>query len=225
MLERLTMTPQLIVMLTHNDFTVMNAAEIFESCKDSGAQYWGFKEHPLPKEDMKRLFSRMKECGKTTFLEVVAYTEAEGLEGAHTAVECGCDVLMGTVYHDSIHAYCQRHGMRYMPFIGRITGRPSILEGSIEDMISEAEALKAKGVFGIDLLGYRYTADAERLISTIVSGTDLQVCVAGSIDSNERLQFVRKANPWAFTIGSAFFEHKFGGTIAEQIRTVCHCGV
>ena len=52
--------PELIVMLTHNDFTVSNAEEIFEQCKDSKARYWGFKDHPLPLEKMKRLFARMK---------------------------------------------------------------------------------------------------------------------------------------------------------------------
>lgn len=215
------MKPELIVMLTHNDFTVMNAAEIFEECKASKAQCWGFKEHPLPLEDMKRLYARMKECGKTTFLEVVAYTEAEGQEGARTAVECGCDVLMGTIFHDSINAYCKEHGMRYMPFVGQITGRPSILEGSIEDMVAEAESLKAKGVYGIDLLGYRYNADAEQLISALITKTDLPVCVAGSIDSYERLQFIKDVQPWAFTIGSAFFEHQFGDSIDEQIDRVC----
>ena len=105
--------PELIVMLTYEDFTVRNAAEIFEACKNSKAKYWGLKEHPLPKEEIKRLFSRMKECGKTTFLEVVAYTEAEGLEGAKVAVECGCDILMGTSYFDSIHAYCKQHELKY----------------------------------------------------------------------------------------------------------------
>lgn len=60
--------PKLIVMLTHNDLTVLNAAEIFEECKASKAEYWGFKEHPLPLAEMKSLYSRMKECGKTTFL-------------------------------------------------------------------------------------------------------------------------------------------------------------
>ena len=35
-------TPKLIVMLTHNDHTVENASEIFESCKHSNAEYWGF---------------------------------------------------------------------------------------------------------------------------------------------------------------------------------------
>ena len=97
--------PELIVMLTHNDFTVSNAEEIFEQCKDSKARYWGFKDHPLPLEKMKRLFARMKACGKTTVLEVVAYTEEEGLEGARMAVECGCDILMGTVFHDTINDF------------------------------------------------------------------------------------------------------------------------
>lgn len=215
------MKPELIVMLTHNDFTVSDAAEIFEQCKDSKAQYWGFKEHPLPLEEMKRLFARMKECGKTTFLEVVAYTEAEGLEGARMAVECGCDILMGTVFHDSINDYCKANGLRYMPFVGHITGRPSVLEGTIEDIVAEAQALKTKGVFGIDLLGYRYTANANQLISAMVTQTDLPICVAGSIDSTERLRFVHEVQPWAFTIGSAFFDHQFGNTFKEQINYVC----
>jgi hypothetical protein len=90
----MTNAPELIVMLTYNDFTVRNAAEIFEACKNSKAKYWGMKEHPLTRDELKSLFARMKECGKTTFLEVVSYTEEEGLEGAKIAVECGCDILM-----------------------------------------------------------------------------------------------------------------------------------
>lgn len=41
-------TPSLIVMLTHEDQTVQNAYEIFDAYKDSDAEYWGFKEEPLP---------------------------------------------------------------------------------------------------------------------------------------------------------------------------------
>lgn len=44
------------------------------------------KEEPLPLEEMKDLFSYMKRCGKTTALEVVAYTEDKCLEGAEMAV-------------------------------------------------------------------------------------------------------------------------------------------
>lgn len=215
------MRSELIVMLTHNDLTVENAYEIFEQCKDTKALYWGFKEQPLPIEEMKRIYSKMKECGKRTVLEVVAYTEAEGLEGAQMAATCGCDVLMGTCYSESIHKLCQQHNIDYMPFVGDIVGRPSILKGSIESMIAQAKMLKDKGVFGIDLLGYRYEEDPEKLISDYVKQVGNPVCVAGSIDSYERLQFIKKVQPWAFTIGSAFFENKFGDTFAEQINKVC----
>lgn len=215
------MKPELIVMLTHDDLTVENAYEIFEECRDTKALYWGFKEQPLPLEEMQRIYARMKACGKRTVLEVVAYTEAEGLEGAQMAAACGVDVLMGTCYHDSILRYCRQHGIDYMPFVGHITGRPSVLEGSIASMLAEAEAMKRQGVAGVDLLGYRYTEDAQQLIAEMVAASGLPVCVAGSIDSYERLQFVKAVQPWAFTIGSAFFDQKFGASIAEQIDTVC----
>lgn len=215
------MEPELIVMLTHNDLTVENAYQVFEECKDSKALYFGFKEQPLPIEEMQRIFARMKECGKRTVLEVVEYTEAEGLEGAKMAAKCGCDVLMGTCYYESIHQFCQQHNIAYMPFVGSIVGRPSVLQGSIESMVEEAIKLKKRGVFGIDLLGYRYDANAEQLISEIVSKTNMPVCVAGSIDGYDRLQFVKDIQPWAFTIGSAFFDKKFGSSIAEQIDIVC----
>lgn len=215
------MKPELIVMLTHNDLTVENASEVFEECRDTKALYWGFKEQPLPIGEMRRLYARMKECGKRTVLEVVAYTEAEGLEGAAMAAACGVDVLMGTCYHESIHRYCLQHGIDYMPFVGQISGRPSLLEGSIASMLAEAESLQERGVFGIDLLGFRYCADAQELIAQMVAASRLRVCVAGSIDSLERLRFVKGVQPWAFTIGSAFFDQKFGASIAEQIDSVC----
>ncbi len=87
-------TPILIVMLTYNDRTVENAYEIFESCKNSKACYFGLKEEALPHDDMKSLYRYMKECGKNTVLEVVAYTEDKCIEGAMLAVDCKCDILM-----------------------------------------------------------------------------------------------------------------------------------
>jgi len=212
---------ELIVMLTYNDFTVADAAQVFESCRDSKARYWGFKEHPLPLEEMKRLYTEMKRAGKTTFLEVVAYSKEEGLAGARMCAECGCDILMGTTFHDSILQFCRAHDIRYMPFVGKVSGRPSVLEGSIEEMIAEAREYINKGAFGIDLLGYRYVGDAERLNRELVKAVPGAVCLAGNIDSFQRLDEVKRAHPWAFTIGSAFFNGCFGGTIREQIDKVC----
>ena len=116
-------SPELIVMLTHNDMTVTDAYAVFERCRNSKAKFWGFKEEPLPLEQMIQLFGYMKNCGKTTFLEVVAYSEEECLEGAKKAVACQCDYLMGTTFFDSVNDYCKCNNLKYMPFVGKITGR------------------------------------------------------------------------------------------------------
>ena len=77
------MRPDIIVMLTHHDVTVPDAAEVFEVCKDIEAvKLWGFKNVGLPKDQMKALTAAMKAAGKTTFLEVVTYDEASCLDGA-----------------------------------------------------------------------------------------------------------------------------------------------
>ena len=214
-------TPELIVMLTYNDLTVQNAFDIFEQCKDSKAKYWGFKEEGLPLEQMKKLYAYMKECGKITGLEVVAYTEEECLAGAEMAIACGCDMLMGTIFSDSVNELCQKHDLKYLPFVGKVTERPSILEGTAEEMIEEANRYLAKGVYGIDLLGYRYTGDATALNKQFVAGVNAPVCLAGSVNSFQRLDEIKDASPWSFTIGSAFFDNKFNGTFCEQINKVC----
>ena len=211
----------LIVMLTHNDETVNNAHEIFEKCKNSDAKFWGFKEKSLPIEQMKNLYKYMKECGKTTFLEVVEYTEKQGLEGAKLALECGCDILMGTVFFDSINEFCKKNNLRYMPFVGKVTERPSILEGEIDEIIKEANEYLKKGVYGLDLLGYRYTGNAVELNERFVLEVNAPVCIAGSVNGYERLDELKNINPWSFTIGSAFFENKFDGSFEEQINKVC----
>ena len=163
----------------------------------------------------------MKACGKTTCLEVIAYTEPECLHGAEMAAACGCDILMGTVYSDAVHAYCRAHGLRYMPFVGQISGRPSILHGTPAGMICEAEGYLAKGVDGIDLLGYRYTGDAAALNRAFIAAVHTPICLAGSVNSFARLDEIKAAGAAYFTIGSAFFAHAFGGDIADQINTVC----
>ena len=211
----------LIVMLTHNDETVNNAYEIFKKCKNSDAKFWGFKEKSIPIEQMKNLYKYMKECGKTTFLEVVEYTEKEGLEGAKLALECGCDILMGTMFFDSINEFCKKNNLRYMPFVGKVTERPSILEGEIDEIIKEANEYLKKGVYGFDLLGYRYTGNAVELNERFVLEVNAPVCIAGSVNGYERLDELKNINPWSFTIGSAFFENKFDGSFEEQINKVC----
>lgn len=212
--------PLLIVMLTYDDLTVKNAYEIFENCKNSKAEIFGFKEEPLSIPEMKRLFNYIKDNGKKTALEVVAYTEQECIDGAKIAVECGCDYLIGTIFSDSVNEYCKENNIKYMPYVGKIEERPSVLSGNIDDMISEANEYLKKGVYGFNLLGYRYTGDAFELNKRFVNGVDAPVCLAGSVNSFQRLDEVKEVSPWSFTIGSAFFDNKFGTDFAEQIDRV-----
>ncbi len=213
-------TPKLIVMLTHNDQTVENAYEVFDKNKDSDAQLWGFKEKPLPVSEMKQLYSYMKKCGKTTVLEVVEYDKEKCLEGAKLAVQCKCDILMGTMFSDEILNLCLENNIKYMPFVGDVKERPSVLHGSIDSMIDEAKNYISKGAYGVDLLGYRYVNDPVELIKKLNSEVDAPICVAGSINSYPRLDEIKNVSPWAFTIGSAFFENNFTGTFQEQINKV-----
>ena len=213
-------TPKLIVMLTYNDKTAADAAEIFAECENSSAQYWGFKEEDLPLPQMKELYAHMKRGGKTTVLEVVAYTEDKCLEGAQMAVECGCDILMGTIYSDKVLALCNEHGIKYMPFVGDVYDRPSILAGDIDEMIAAANDHIRRGAYGIDLLAYRYTGDHSELIRHFTKEVGAPVCIAGSVNCNERLDEIRSAAPWGFMIGSAFFNKDFGNSFPEQIEKV-----
>jgi len=216
------MAPQLITMLTYQDETVKNSFEVFDQCADLPASFWGFKDVGLPKPDVKRLVERMKARGKTTFLEVVSLTEKECLDGAGLALDCGFDYLMGTVYYDSVFRLMRGKATKFFPFAGKVSGHPSILEGSIPEIVADGRRMQDLGVAGFDLLAYRYTADAEALAEAFVQGVRVPVVLAGSIDGFPRLDVMKRIQPWAFTIGSAFFDKKFvpEGSFREQMASV-----
>ncbi|WHH60485.1 hypothetical protein [Petroclostridium sp. X23] len=217
------MKPEMIIMLTYNDQTVKNAMEVFNECKDLPVKCWGFKDVGLPIPQMKELVAEMKKNNKTTFMEVVSYTEEECLAGAKLAIECGFDYLMGTIFYDSVFKLFENSSTKYLPFCGKVSGSPSILEGTIDEIIDEAKKMTDKGVGGFDILAYRYVqGNPEELAQRFVEETEVPVCVAGSISSFDRLDKVKEIAPWSFTIGSAFFDKKFvpNGSFREQIEKV-----
>ncbi len=201
--------PELIVMLTHHDQTVHNALELFEALKDCPITHWGFKDVGLAPDAMQAVVRAMQAAGKTTFLEVVSLSEEEGLRGARLAVELGFDILMGTVYYPSIGEYLKDKPLRYYPFPGHVHSHPSILDGTMDEIIAHAIELERSGAHGLDLLTYRYDGDAALLLKRIVEATHIPIVSAGSIASFERINEVWDAGAWGFTIGSAFFDKKF----------------
>jgi hypothetical protein len=135
----------------------------------------------------------------------------------------GFDILMGTVFYPSIGDYLKDKSIRYYPFPGHVHGHPSILDGAIDDIVAHACELESYGVHGLDLLTYRYTGNAPRLLSQVVQSTRIPVVSAGSIASFERITEVWDSGAWGFTIGSAFFEKMFvpDGSFEQNLLAVC----
>lgn len=217
------MKPELILMLTHNDVTVEDAIDVFDGIKDIPIKYFGFKDIGLPYDKMTILKDNMQKAGKETFLEVVRYSEGEVLESANLAANIGFDYLMGTIYYDSIWDVIDRK-IKYLPFCGKVYDHPSILDGTIDEIIADAKGLESKGVDGFDLLAYRYTYQdkVSALIQKLKEAVSVPIVSAGSINSFERLQKTLDSGAWAFTIGSAFFEKKFvqDGSYRENVKAV-----
>ena len=206
----MSMLDKIIIMLTHNDQTVPNAIEIFDENKDLPIQFWGFKDVGMEPDKMKILCSKMREAGKTSFLEVVSYTEEECMRGAKLAVDCGFDYLLGTLYYENVAVYIKEHNLKYCPFAGKVSESPSILEGTLEEMLAQEAYFASKGVFGTDLVGYRYVdGDPNVLSAEYIKNAKNPVILAGSIGSEDRMKLVKQMNPWAFTMGSALFTKNF----------------
>ena len=211
-------------MLTHQDRTVQDALQLFERTQDYPITHWGFKDVGLSPEEMQRVVTAMKAAGKNTFLEVVSLSEEEGLSGARLAVDLGFDVLMGTVFFPSIGEYLKDKAIKYYPFPGHIHSHPSILDGTIEEIVAHACELESYGAHGLDLLTYRYAGDAAHLLNQVVKATQVPIVSAGSIASFERITEVWDSGAWGFTIGSAFFEKQFvpDGSFEENVLAVCN---
>ena len=216
--------PELIVMLTHQDRTVQDALQLFERTQDYPITHWGFKDVGLSPKEMQRVVTAMKAAEKNTFLEVVSLSEEEGLNGARLAVDLGFDVLMGTVFFPSIGEYLKDKAIKYYPFPGHIHSHPSILDGTIEEIVAHACELESYGADGLDLLTYRYAGDAAHLLKKVVKATQVPVVSAGSIATFERITEVWDSGAWGFTIGSAFFEKQFvpDGSFEENVLAVCN---
>ena len=221
------MVPKLILMFTLNDMTVPDALDYFEQVKDLPVDYFGFKEIGLEPEKMQELTKRIQKAGFESVLEVVEYDEKSILGPAQQAVDMGFDYLMGTIYFPSIWDIVGKgkdKKIKYFPFFGNIYDRPSILDGTIDELVAEAKKLEALGADGFDLLLYRYKypEKIDELISRVVQEVKVPVVSAGSINSWERLQATIDQKVWGFTIGGAFFEKKFvpNGTYRDNVKAV-----
>lgn len=210
--------PKLIAMLTHNDVTTRDALELFLGAKDAPCSYWGFKDVGISEEEMRRLAGAMRENGKTVFMESLAYSEKDTMSSLETAAKCGVEYVLGGTYYKSAAQFASDRGIRILPFIGlRNAGK---LYGDMDELVACARERANHDVFGINISAYRYDGDCDTLIRRVVAAVDKPVSIAGSVNSYERLAAVKGTGCWAFTIGGAFYENRFGTGFAEQIAAV-----
>jgi hypothetical protein len=212
-------------MLTHHDVTIPNALEVFDEVKDTGLKCIGCKDIGLTLDQYKELFAGFRKYGIQSFLEVVTYSEQEHFRGIELATKIGADNLIGGMpqYTKKTMDHLKKSKTRlgFYPYIGKISGHPCILGGSVDEIIKDGKEAEKHGINGINLLLYRYTDDQKKLLAA-TKKLKVPLIVAGNVANFSQIEELKKNNIWAFTIGGAILEKKFveNGSTQEQIRAV-----
>ena len=213
-----------IFMLTRNDRTVPDASQQLQTALGLGVRHIGFKDIGLPLEQLKGLNAAIKAGGATSYLEVVSLDRESEIVSAKAAAEIGVDVLLGGTRVDDVLPIIHGTGIQYFPFPGRITGHPSVLEGTIEEIVESAKAIAGRaGVHGLDLLAYRSAQNVPELMEAVCAAVSKPVFIAGSIATPERIAVVQCAGAAGFTIGTAALDGKYpadGNDVPSQLTAI-----
>jgi hypothetical protein len=211
-----------IFMLTKDDRTVTDAAQVYASLSRSPLRYVGFKDIGLPLDELKALAQLIRNDGKQVMLEVVSTSREAEIRSVEAAIEIGVDYLLGGRHAEDALRLLQGTAIRYFPFAGHTVGHPTQLTGSIDDIVDDAVRLAGlPGVHGLDLLAYRFAGEVEELARRVVQAVDVPVIAAGSIDRAERVQAMLQAGVWGFTVGTAVFDGSFlAEPVAQQVDNI-----
>ena len=213
-----------IFMLTRNDRTVPDASQQLQTALSLGVRHIGFKDIGLPLEQLKGLNAAIKAGGATSYLEVVSLDRESEIVSAKAAADIGVDVLLGGTRVDDVLPIIKGTSIQYFPFAGRITGHPSVLEGTIDEIVESAKTIAAKdGVHGLDLLAYRSVENVPELMKAVCAAVSKPVYIAGSIDTPERIAVVQSVGAAGFTIGTAALDGKYpanGNDVPSQLTAI-----
>jgi len=214
---------EFIFMLTRDDQTVTDALEVYEDLRDTGLRYVGFKDVGVPPETLRELTAAIRGDGRAVVLEVVSLSTDDELRSVRVGLDLGVDLIMGGTHPEAVLPLLEGSPVRYLPFPGTVIDHPSVLTGSIDEIAEHARRLTSlPGVHGLDLLAYRHAGDVPALMAAVVAASRGPVVVAGSIDSDERIEVARASGAWGFTVGGAVFDRCWlpGGSCAEQVRHI-----
>lgn len=223
-------SPEFIFMLTRHDKTITDALEQLPAVLAAGVRHIGFKDIGLPWPALQRLADAIRAGGAVSYLEVVSQDEASELASARAAVALGVDVLMGGTRPEAVLPLLHATPIRYYPFAGQVVWHPSVLQGTVADVVASARRIAAlEGVHGLDLLAYRFegdSADVPALIAAVCAAVGKPVVVAGSIDRAERIAAVVAGRAAGFTVGTAALDGTFEAAglgphgLAGQLRAI-----
>jgi hypothetical protein len=216
-----------IFMLTRHDRTVPDAAGHVATALAAGIRHIGFKDVGLPLPALRELDRMIKAGGAVSYLEVVSLDRDSEIMSVRAAIDLGVDHLLGGTHVDDVLPLLRGTGIRYYPFPGQIAGHPSVLNGSIDEIVGSARSLAGReGVDGLDLLAYRSGVDVPALMTAVCAATDKPVIVAGSIDRPEQIEAVRQAGAAGFTIGTSALEGRFPARwtgLQAQLAAIAAC--
>jgi hypothetical protein len=212
-----------VFMLTRDDATVPEAADIARRLAPLDIPVVGFKDVGLPPERLKEVVAVLRDQGRDIALEVVDPDPDAELRAIELGLELGVDLLLGGTHPEKALERIGTADVRYCPFPGTVVGHPSVLEGTHEEIVAHALGLAAHDrVWGLDLLAYRFGGDADTLMRDTVAAVAKPVIVAGSVADADRIHTIAAAGAWGFTVGSAAFEGRFvpGAGLIDQLHAV-----
>lgn len=215
-----------IFMLTRDDRTVADAHRLVDLAVEVGVTHIGFKDIGLPWIELADLARHITESGVTSYLEVVSTAKEDEIKSLRAAVDLGVDYVLGGVHPTEGAELLRDSPAAYFPFPGTIVGHPSVLTGTIEEIVDSARRIAAiPGVDGLDLLAYRFAGDVERLMQRVVQSVDVPVIMAGSVDRTARIVAARDSGAWGFTIGTAVIDgslsvNSASREVSDLLRTV-----
>lgn len=216
-----------IFMLTRHDRTVPEAIDHVVTALQAGIRHIGFKDVGLPFAELRTVHRLIKTGGAASYLEVVSLDRASEIASVKAAIDLGVDNLLGGTHVEDVLPLLRGTGIRYYPFAGRVSGHPSVLEGTVVEIAASARAITAlDSVDGLDLLAYRSRTDVEVLIAAVCAATEKPVLVAGSIERPEQIEAVRRSGATGFTIGTAALEGRFPASshvLRAQLDAIAAC--
>lgn len=214
-----------VFMLTRDDATVPDAVAVCRGLEGLNVDVVGFKDVGLPHRELAEVVAVLRDQGREVALEVVSEHRDDELRAIDVGLALGVDLLLGGVsVADGLrHISGADQQVRYCPFPGEVVGHPSRLEGTIDSILASAcELAETPGVWGLDVLAYRFAGDADSLVRRVVDSVDVPVIVAGSVADVDRIGVIATAGAWGFTVGGAVFDRRFvpGGSLADQLAAI-----